>query len=377
MLNMLNNNLDYINFTNYSLNFFYNFLYIVSYNNKLKELQIFGETTNSEITNVFVKHAYIYENNVKNNYVNNNKPNSFVLNFTNDFVNNNKNIKNYFYNKTENILKIKENKIQYISTIMTVVYFLATFFLIFFFFFSLFLPKPLQLFSKETFLYGVDSSYGFVEAEKEIGALDDIILPLILVLLASVSWFFLLFPLQILLTYTSYTDTFILLFFCITIVSLPVNLLYECGFFFSTFFRGSAGSTSTLMELVYDLIANTTMFARMQVQHVRVLLGLAMYIETSTYIETISVFEFINNNSNINNLNFTSVSTNSMESSLNFVNNIILQIATLIAEIGHYILFLLQSSASYAALIFWLFSLLYSGFFKDTLEIYFAVKNKK
>jgi hypothetical protein len=47
------------------------------------------------------------------------------------------------------------------------------------------------------------------------------------------------------------------------------------------------------MELVYDLIANTTMFARMQVQHVRVLLGLAMYIETATYIETLSLNQLL------------------------------------------------------------------------------------
>lgn len=92
---------------------------------------------------------------------------------------------------------------------------------------------------------------------------------------------------------SSYTDSLIILFFCCLIISLPVNLLYECGFFFSTFFRGSAGSTSTLMELVYDLIANTTMFARMQVQHVRVLLGLAMYIETATFVESLSLNQLL------------------------------------------------------------------------------------
>lgn len=204
--------------------------------------------------------------------------------------------------------------------------------------------------------------------------MDDILLPAICVLSASVAWFYLLLPLQVANPLNSYLDGLFLLFFCCIIVSLPVNLLYECGFFFSTFFRGSAGSTSTLMELVYDLIANTTMFARMQVQHVRVLLGLAMYVETANFVESLSINQLLVTPSSAQFTQYSYFSEHFTSSGLSFISDTILQVSTLIAEFGHYIVFLLQSSASYAALIFWLFSLLYSGFFKETVEGYFAFK---
>jgi hypothetical protein len=106
------------------------------------------------------------------------------------------------------------------------------------------------------------------------------------------------------------------------------------------------------MELVYDLIANTTMFARMQVQHVRVLLGLAMYIETTNYIETLSFNQLLSTPTYNFYTTYFVASEHFTSSGISFISDIILQISTLIGEFGHYIVFLLQSSASYAALIF-------------------------
>ena len=283
----------------------------------------------------------------------------------------------FFHNNLEAVLSMLNISFNYIGIGLSVLYLILVFFFFFILFFTLFYQIPQQLFGTELFLLSLDSSYGLVEAEKEVGALEDILLPLFLILSVSIGWFFLLLPHQVINTLSPFTDSIIILFFCCIIVSLPINLLYECGFFFSTFFRGSAGSTSTLMELVYDLIANTTMFARMQVQHVRVLLGLAMYIETATYIETLSLNQLLGTPQFTNLFNWTKFNEHHTNSGLSFICDVILQIATLIGEIGHYILFLLQSSASYAALIFWLFSLLYSGFFKDLIEIYFVYKNLK
>jgi hypothetical protein len=116
------------------------------------------------------------------------------------------------------------------------------------------------------------------------------------------------------------------------------------------------------------------MFARMQVQHVRVLLGLAMYIETTNYIETLSFNQLLDFNVNSNFNVFFVASEHYTSNGVSFVSDMILQVSTLIGEFGHYIVFLLQSSASYVSLIFWLFSLLYSGFFKETVESYFFVK---
>ena len=279
-----------------------------------------------------------------------------------------------FLNSLEYVFNIKSLEYNYSSIVLSILFFAFFLFFIFLFWFTLFTPTPQQLYPNEAFLLSLDSSYGLVEAEKEVGALDDILLPLFFTLIASVVWFYLLLPIQVLTTVNAYLDGFLMLFFCCIIVSLPINLLYECGFFFSTFFRGSAGSTSTLMELVYDLIANTTMFARMQVQHVRVLLGLAMYVETTNYIETLSFNQLLSQPGLNAYTTYFNTNEHFTSSGISFVSDIILQISTLIGEFGHYIVFLLQSSASYAALIFWLFSLLYSGFFKDTIENYFTVK---
>ena len=262
----------------------------------------------------------------------------------------------------------------YVGTGLSLLFFAVFYFFVFLVFFTALLPLPQQLYPSEVFLLSLDSSYGFIESEKEVGSMDDVLLPAVCTLVASVAWFYLLLPFQVLNTLNSYLDGLFLLFFCCLIVSLPVNLLYECGVFFSTFFRGSAGSTSTIMELLYDLIANTTMFARMQVQHVRVLLGLAMYMETANYIESLSIQQLISPTTATAYVQYSTVSEHFTSSGLSFVSDLILQVSTLIAELGHYIVFLLQSSASYAALIFWLFSLLYSGFFKETVEGYFAIK---
>ena len=106
------------------------------------------------------------------------------------------------------------------------------------------------------------------------------------------------------------------------------------------------------MELVYDLIANTTMFARMQVQHVRVLLGLAMYMETANYVETLSLTQLLDSTPSNRFGQYSSISEHTPSTGMSFISGILLQVSTLLGEFGHYIVFLLQSSASYAALIF-------------------------
>jgi hypothetical protein len=252
----------------------------------------------------------------------------------------------------EYVFMVKSLEYSYIGFVLSLFFYVLSFFFLFMLWFTFLTPTPQQLYANENFLFSLDSSYGLVEAEKEVGALDDILMPLFFTLLASIVWFYLLLPLQVFSSVNAYLDSFLLLLFCCIIVSLPLNLLYECGFFFSTFFRGSAGSTSTLMELVYDLIANTTMFARMQVQHVRVLLGLAMYIETTNYIETLSFNQLLDFNVNSNFNTFFITSEHFTKNGVSFVSDMILQVSTLIGELGHYIVFLLQSSASYASLIF-------------------------
>lgn len=252
----------------------------------------------------------------------------------------------------EVVFSTTSKEYNYVSVWVSVLFSLLFYFFIFLVFFTLFLPLPQQLYPSELVLLSLDSSYGLIESEKEVGSMDDILLPAICTLIASVAWFYLLLPFQAITTLSYYLDGFFLLFFCCIIVSLPVNLLYECGFFFSTFFRGSAGSTSTLMELVYDLIANTTMFARMQVQHVRVLLGLAMYVETANFVESLSINQLLSPTNLVSVNKYNIVSEHFTSSGLSFVSDLVIQVSTLIAEFGHYIVFLLQSSASYAALIF-------------------------
>lgn len=292
---------------------------------------------------------------------------------TNALINDQFKLYAYFTPVFDVALNAHDATVTYIPFVLAGFFKAVFFFCIVFWVFTLFASPHMGTYASDLFLYSVESSYGLTEAEKEIGAPDDLILPLIFIIIASAGWFFLLFPIYNVWFFSVFTDTLIVFFFCCIIVSLPLNLLFECGFFFSTFFRGASNSTSLVMELLYDLIANTTMFARMQVQHVRVLLGLAMYVETSNYIESLSLVNFITSSSEVHN-QFTQVLAQPTSSGIYTIISLVSQAATLITELGHYILFLLQSSASYAALIFWLFSLLYSGFFKDSLEVYFLHK---
>lgn len=291
-----NSNLNNEAITNYATNylpFFFQLNADTFKNNNENFFNLFSliTTQTTPANSLLVKNLNLIQTNINNLNSNNKNFTDFIL-----FNELNSNPFTRFYSFIEIVFNLTQLSYTYTGVFFSSFLVFIVFFIFFFFFFTLFFPTPLHLFSKEIFLFSPESSYGFVESEKEVGPVDDLLLPLIAVLVASVSWFFLLFPLQTLNSFSSFVDSLILLFFCCIIVSLPINLLYECGFFFSTFFRGSAGSTSTLMELVYDLIANTTMFARMQVQHVRVLLGLAMYIETTNYIETLSINQLVNFN---------------------------------------------------------------------------------
>lgn len=297
----LNSNLNNEAIVNYATNylpFFFQLNTSTFKNNNENFYNLFSliSTQTTPANSLLVKSLNLIQINFNNLNSNNKNFTDFIL--FNEL--NSSNLFAGFYPFMEIVFNLTQLSYNYTGVFFSSFLVFIVFFLFFFFFFTLFFPTPLHLFSKEIFLFSPESSYGFVEAEKEVGPVDDLLLPLIAVLVASVSWFFLLFPLQILNSFSSFVDSLILLFFCCIIVSLPINLLYECGFFFSTFFRGSAGSTSTMMELVYDLIANTTMFARMQVQHVRVLLGLAMYIETTNYIETLSINQLVNFNAENN-----------------------------------------------------------------------------
>lgn len=86
----------------------------------------------------------------------------------------------------EPVATVTNLSFNYISAILTLFYLVLVFFFFFILFFTLFCPIPQQLFSSDLFLFTIDSTYGLVESEKEVGTLTDILLPLFFVLSVSV-----------------------------------------------------------------------------------------------------------------------------------------------------------------------------------------------
>jgi hypothetical protein len=138
------------------------------------------------------------------------------------------------------------------------------------------------------------------EAEKELFSIDDAFYLFGVILILAVSYFGFI---SVGVFFQYYDISFFLLalpILFITLVGIPLNLLFDFGLFFLLYLRGVATTKIILFELAYDYIGVIAFFTRLLVQFVRLILILVVYFMMH---ESVMVYQLgsgalpLNNNS--------------------------------------------------------------------------------
>lgn len=196
----------------------------------------------------------------------------------------------------------------------------------------------------------------FSFAEKEINALDDLLIGVLLIFLF---FFFNFLGCFAYIFSCSYSLGFSVLFLglCFMLVSIPTTMVYNFGFYFIISIRGGATTLSYVYELILDYVNLISFALRLCIQLVRVVvIGVTYYM----YNHLFFVYNYL-----------TLPSTGTvMQGSFTLVDYLLMW-ARLVFEVGHtFIIFGIQLTA-FNVMILWLFQFLFTLFFADTLEFSF------
>jgi hypothetical protein len=123
-----------------------------------------------------------------------------------------------------------------------------------------------------------------VESEKELGAVDDIYIGVISIVL-TFGIYFCSVSVDIfnIITEMFMLGTSVLLFYYI-LINMPIMLIYDFGIHFLGYMRGIGPSANLTMELMYDYIAFSAFFIRILVQNVRIILIMVTYVSLHDFI---------------------------------------------------------------------------------------------
>lgn len=220
-------------------------------------------------------------------------------------------------------------------------------------------------------------SFLFLEAEKELSAMDDIIFAIFVFFFIFGGYFgsnflfsFLARPEFVLLVY-------IMPLFFSFLFGLPLNLLFDFGLSFLVFLRGGAASASFILETIFDYIGVLAFFIRLIVQLVRLIVMFfiftvmhdAVIIEmsdfTSDFIKT-SFWEDFNN-----------LLLGNESASYFFLINFPQRIIYWIYEVIHTFFVVTVQFSAFFVIAFWLFLLFYTFFVFEKFENHFKFLRKK
>jgi len=196
----------------------------------------------------------------------------------------------------------------------------------------------------------------FSFSEKEVNALDDLLVCLLLIFLF---FFFNFFGCFSFLFNCSYSLGFVFLFTTLIcmLVSIPFAMAYNFGFYFIISIRGGATTLSYTYELILDYVNFISFTLRLCIQLVRIIvIGVTYYM----YNHLFFVY------------NYLVTPTISYNTTTSFeLTNYLIMWARLVFEVGHtFVIFGIQLTA-FSVMILWLFQFLFTLFFSETLELSF------
>ena len=303
-------------------------------------------------------------------------------------------MQNGFYNKDLVLIQvlvsdflIKTNTYQYVPTEMNehveyviteLVFYVKCLLTVYFFliYFVFFINSFYGIYSKlDKFIDRISGSIdSYIESEKEISPVDDFFL-VVCYYVVVYSW------LLLSISFLYYLDLFecksviaympILL---IIVLSMPSSLIYDCGILFITYLRGVGATTILFLEWIYDCLATLIMFVRLLVQHIRFVLMFFAFFEVLEIIYYNRLFPMVIYKSNYEHF-LHSLSNGRLAADLACILYVgIIDTVKLLYQLGHFLFTITSHFFAYFALVFWLFSFLYTSFFNVRLETLFKKK---
>lgn len=159
----------------------------------------------------------------------------------------------------------------------------------------------------------------------------------------------------------------------ITILTIPVRLLWDFGLAFGMYVRGAASSSNLVVEAFFDIIGVIIIFTRFVVQNIRFLLVFVAFFELFEWVASSNEVAYILkfNSDMIEDMSFFTA----LEAKSLFMY-VILSVKTAFIYLYHLLHLIIVSFMQigvYLMVSFWLFFFLYTSFFKMTTDSYFSV----
>lgn len=213
-----------------------------------------------------------------------------------------------------------------------------------------------------------------IEAEEEIGSIDDMVLSSV-ILLYIFLWFFWIYSWSsITITPQLTMSIYLFPFLYFIIFFIPSSLLYDYGSYFLTYLNGVGKSSVLVLELLFDYIAVSIFYLRLIVQNVRLVFMLFTYSELHELI----IFHSNDKNILIGDENYTSSWDGNKSNNGSFNYYLIFKFPVYIMnwlyELFHTFFMVIFQFVAFFAMIFWLFLFLYSMFVGELQEGYFFDK---
>lgn len=287
--------------------------------------------------------------------------------FCNNFVT------SFFSEKTFAIFELLESE-SFLPAIMLAPQFIFILFIttIFISFYFSYYSSPV----KEEAL--VDSDYLAanitVESEKELGSIDDYILTLLIFMYIFGWYFYINFWNMLNLTPENVMTFYVIPQLYIIIFSIPTLLLYDFGVVFPMYLKGVALSALPIFEIIYDFIALISLYVRLMVQAVRLVLMLLTYASMHDVILFYSYDQkfLLGNESLWDEISNIDVTCNSITYFTLFI--VPGHILYWQYELFHVFFVLTGQFVAYIAMIFWLFQFLFTLFTFEVQEKFFGHK---
>ena len=215
-----------------------------------------------------------------------------------------------------------------------------------------------------------------VESEKEIGSLDDILMPIIIIIY-TFGWYFYLYCWNLFCCVPEIVLVFFffpLLYY--TILNTPTFLLYDFGILYNCYLRGIAPTPTMLFELMYDYIAVIAFYVRILTQGVRLALMFFTYASMHDYILFMDYsHKYLTGNESIweeiSNINISTASVTYF-----FFGALPGHLLYWVYEVFHTFFVVTGQLVAYFAMIFWLFLFLFTFFVLEKQESYFEERKK-
>lgn len=213
-----------------------------------------------------------------------------------------------------------------------------------------------------------------IEAEEEIGSIDDMLLSSV-ILLYIFLWFFWIYSWSsIAITPKLVMSVYLFPFIYYIIIFIPFSLLYDYGLYFLTYLNGVGKSLILIVELVFDYIAVSIFYLRLIVQNVRLAFMLFTFVELH---ELVIFYDLDKNLFPINESfvdSWDDVKTYHNTSNFYLLYTVPALLLKWLYELFHTFFMVIFQFIAFFAMIFWLFLFLYTMFVSETQENYFTFK---